>query len=331
MKTRGLVLLAIFALTAAGVMAQGFGDRNRAGGSGSYNIFVKVLMPDGKPAVGAKISISAADYIGGSGVSDSEGMYTYSNVPAGNYNVNVRIEGLPSESENITIDRGSSSSQSYNVIVHMRNPGQKKGDIYSGLPLFKDVNKAAIEKFQKAAEKLGKDDAKGALPLLDEAIAIHPQFAAAYQEKGSAYLKLNELEKAQAAFVKAIEIKPDYVEAKYSLGYTYYLMKNYEVAAAIFGDVLQQKKDMPEAFMYLGISLAYLKKTDQAEYALKQAIGMKGGENLALAHRSLASIYMQKNKNAEAAAELEKYLSLAPKAPDAEKLKQTIADLKKKG
>jgi regulator of sirC expression with transglutaminase-like and TPR domain len=38
---------------------------------------------------------------------------------------------------------------------------------------------------------------------------------------------------------------------------------------------------------------------------------------------------MQKKQNAEAAAELEKYVKLVPKAPDADKLKSTIADLKK--
>lgn len=323
--------LIIVGFSAAAVNAQGYGDRNRAGGTGSYNIYVKVLLPDGKPAVGAKISISAADYLGGNGIADAEGTFIYANVPGGNYNISAKIEGLPPETEYLTIDRNSSSSQSYNVVVYLRNPGQKKGDIYSANPMFKDVSKAALEKFQKAAEKIAKDDAKGAIPLLDEAIAIYPQFAVAYYEKGAAHLRLNETDKAMAAFVKAIEIKPDYVEAKYSLGYTHFTMKNYEVASAIFVDVIQTKKDMAEAYMNLGISLVYLKKIDQAEYALKQAVGLKGGEKLALAHRYLGGIYMQKKKNAEAISELQKYLDLVPKAPDADKLKQTINDLKKQG
>jgi len=312
--------------------AQGYGDRNRAAGAGSYNIFVKVMLPDGRPAVGAAVSMSSAEVSGsGSGTTDPDGMYTFSNVLAGNYHFIAKIEGFPTESENMTIERGAGSGQSFNVIIHFRLPGQKKGDIYSANPMFKDVSKEALERFKKGTEKAAKNDHKAAITLFDEAITMFPQFAVAYFEKGSAHLKLEEYDKAIAAFAKAIEIKPDYYEPKFSIGYARFLMKDYEVAAAVFGDILQQKKDDPQVFMYIGICLINMKRIDQAEYALKQAVTMKGGENLALAHRSLAGVYMQKKKNAEAASELEKYLQLVPKAPDADKLKQTISDLKKQG
>jgi tetratricopeptide (TPR) repeat protein len=230
----------------------------------------------------------------------------------------------------MTIDRGG-SGQSYNVIMHFRLPGQKKGDFYSANPMFKDVSKDALERFKKGEEKVAKNDSKAAIVLFDEAIAMYPQFAVAYYEKGNAHLKLNEYDKALAAFVKAIEIKPDYIEAKYGVGLTQFSMKNYDVAAAVFGDVVQQKNDMPEAFMNLGISLFYLKKTPQAEIALKKAVTLKDSERVALAHRYLAAIYMQAKKNPDAISELEKYLNLVPKVPDADKLKQTINDLKKQG
>jgi tetratricopeptide (TPR) repeat protein len=323
--------LVITGISATGAKAQGYGDRNRASsGGGTYTITGKVLLPDGRPAPGVKVSANS-EFTNTSATTDNDGVFSFGGIPAGNYNISAKTEGFAQENEMFTISRDSSSGQTFQLNLYLRNPGQKKGDIYSANPMFKDVSKAAIEKFQKAAEKIAKDDAKGAIPLLDEAIALYPQFAVAYYEKGAAHLKLNETDKAMAAFVKAIEIKPDYVEAKYSLGYTHFTMKNYEFASAIFVDVIQQKKDMPEAFMNLGISLVYLKKVDQAEYALKQAIGLKGGEKLALAHRYLGGIYIQKKKNAEAIAELQKYLDLVPKAPDADKLKQTINELKKQG
>ena len=159
-----------------------------------------------------------------------------------------------------------------------------------------------------------KNDSKGAIVLFDEAIAAYPNFAPAYHQKGTAYLKENELDKALESFVKAISIKPDYFEAKFSVGYTQYLKKNYEVAAAVFDDVLKQQADMPEAQMYLGISLFNLKNVDAAETILKKTVAAKSGERLALAHLYLGQIYAQKKKNAEAAAELEKYLELLPKA-----------------
>jgi regulator of sirC expression with transglutaminase-like and TPR domain len=74
-----------------------------------------------------------------------------------------------------------------------------------------------------------------------------------------------------------------------------------------------------------------MNRLDIAEKAFKYALSLKGGENLAAAHKYLGGIYMQKNQNAEAAAELQKYIDLMPKAADAEKIKATIGELKKKG
>ena len=61
------------------------------------------------------------------------------------------------------------------------------------------------------------------------------------------------------------------------------------------------------------------------------ATAKESGERVALAHRFLGGIYMQKKQNGPAAAELQKYVDLVPKAPDADKLRATIADLKKQG
>jgi tetratricopeptide (TPR) repeat protein len=211
----------------------------------------------------------------------------------------------------------------------LRLPGQAKGAKPAN-PLLRDIAKEPLAKYNKAMEKVNAGDAKGAIPLFDEAVKLHPTFAAAYYERGAAYLKNNEHDKALESFVKAIESKPDYVEAKYSVGYTQYLKKSYEVAAAVFDDVLKQKPDMRDAQMYLGISLFHLKNVDAAEMNLKKATVAPGGVRFALAHLYLGQIYAQKKKNAEAAAELEKYLELVPKAPNADRLKTTVADLKKK-
>jgi tetratricopeptide (TPR) repeat protein len=317
-------------LSALSVYGQGIGDRNRAGDSeGRFSITGRVVMPDGRPAQNVKVNIENNDAGTQSYYTNADGSFQTGNVKAGNYVVVVAYEGLVTEREFITIDRDSPAGQTYSVTVFLRVQGQKKGDFYSNNPLFKDVPKPALEKFKRGVEKLEKNDAKAAVALFDEAIVAYPDFAAAYRQKGSAYLKENELDKALEALVKAISIKPDYVEAKYSVGYTQYLKKNYVVAAAVFDDVLKQQPDMLDAQMYLGISLYNLKNVDAAEAGLKKAVGAKGGDKLALAHLYLGQIYAQKKKNAEAVTELEKYLELLPKAPNADRIKSAIADLKK--
>ena len=321
---------AVIGFEAHTATAQGYGDRNRPAGRGTYRITGRVFLPDGTAARDVSVTASGAEFNGASARTDEDGQFTLSGLSSGNYSVVVRQDGFQTENESLTIAEGTISGQSFQLVFYLRAPGQPKRSPAEMNPLLKDIPKEPVAKFLKGTEKLNSGNAKAAVPLFDEAIALHPQFAAAYFERGSAYLKLNDNDKALESFVQAVQIKPDYLEAKYSVGYTQYLKKNYEVAAAVFDDVLKQKKDMPEAGMYLGISLFYLKNAEAAEASLKNAVAMKGGDRLALAHLYLGQIYIQKKKNAEAVAELEKYLDLVPKAPNADKLKSTIADLKKK-
>ncbi|MGI8788960.1 MAG: tetratricopeptide repeat protein [Pyrinomonadaceae bacterium] len=311
--------------------AQGYGDRNRAGGNGTYNIQGRVTSPDGKPAKDVRVSLSGADFTNGSTVTDTDGNFTFSNIPTGNYNITIKSTGeYESENEVLTIAEGTTYGQTFNLSFFLRLPGVKKNALNpTNNPMLNDVPKEALKKQKSAADSMQKNDLKAALASLDEAIAIYPNFAYAYNEKGMILLRENDLNDALAAFAKAIEVKPDYFDAKLNFGFTLLNQKNYEKAEVVLRDVLKQKEDMPTTNMYLGIALLGLKKTDAAEASFKKAVSLKGGENLAQAHKYLGGIYMQKKENAEAAAELEKYLQLAPKAPDADKIKGTIADLKK--
>jgi Tfp pilus assembly protein PilF len=342
MKTK-LKLMFIFMGTAflvlglaAGADGQGIGDRNRPAdsGDGRYGIQGKVYLPNGKPAGNVRAVISSADSAGSSAVSNMDGVFQVGGLRAGNYSVSVSLDGFQTETDRLTIDRFSPIGRTFNVVFHLRaeqvaRDGSSRAGVISVNPLLADVPDDALAKFQKGIDRLVKNDPKGAILHLDEAIASYPRFTAAYYERGAAFLKTNELDKALESFVKAIAIKPDYLEAKYSVGYTQFTKKNYEVAAAIFDDVLKQKKEFPEAQMYLGISLHFLKNIDAAEALLKLAIA-GGSQDVALAHRYLGGIYLQKKRPSEAAAELQKYLELVPRAPDADRLKDTIADLRKK-
>ncbi len=326
-----LFLVICFVLGSAG-FAQGIGDRNRAadGGDGNFGLQGRVILPDGKPAVNARVSISSAESPGSSSVTNQDGIFQVGSLRAGNYSITVRIPGLPAENETLTIDRDSAPGRTFNVVIHMRAEGPFKADASEASPLLKDVPKAAAEKFRNGEEKLRSNDYRGAIAQFDEAIKIHSSFAAAHYEKGSALLKEKNLDGALASFVKAVSVKPDYLEAKYSVGYTQFLKKNYEVAAAVFDDVIKQKRDLPEAHMYLGISLYYLKNMDAAEASLRSAVAIRDNQSVALAHRYLGGIYLQKKRNSDAAAELQKYLDLVPKAPDADRLKAAIEDLRKR-
>lgn len=310
--------------------AQGIGDRNRAAdGDGSFSIQGRVYLPNGKPAVNAKVSISSAENAGVNATVDMNGVFQVGSLRGGNYRIVVSATGFPLETETLTIDRFAPAGRTFTVAIYLQSEGRAASDSSSEAK-FADIPKPALEKYRSGVEKLRQNETKAAIVLFDEAITAHPAFPAAYFEKGTAYLKESSLDKALESFVKAVSLDQNYLEAKYSVGYTQYLKKNYEVAAAIFADVLKQKRDFAEAYLYLGISLYYLKNIRDAEIALKASISGKDDPRVALAHRFLGGLYAQANRNAEAIAELQKYLELVPSAPDAGRLRTTIEDLKKK-
>ncbi len=325
-----IVMLAFaLAMFTSGANAQGYGDRNTASNGpdeGRYALAGKVVMPDGLPAKRVRVSYSSTAGASSSLETDDEGTFRFSGVPSGNYSISAKVEGLPTATENVIVSREGTLGQAATVVLYIRNEGQKKGD-FSANPLFKDVPKEAMAKYQKAAEKTG--DPKAAILLLDEAITIHPQFAMAHYEKGLLYQKQNDLDNAMVSFQKAIAAKPDFIDAKMSYGMTLIGMKNYELAASVFQDVMKQKNDIPASYYNFGIAMMGMNRVDIAEKAFKYALSLKGGENLAGAHKYLGSIYMQKKQNAEAIAELQKYLEMMPKAGDADKIKAAIEGLKK--
>ena len=84
------------------------------------------------------------------------------------------------------------------------------------------------------------------------------------------------------------------------------------------------------AHMYLGVSLIALRRFDEAEQELLRALTV-GGPRLGLPRYYLGGIYWQRREYQRAAAELEKYLESAPTAPNAEKVRGTIKELRAKG
>src|SRR5215203_3479209 len=193
MRSKLQLLFIFICLGALGSYGQGIGDRNRPSGRGNYRITGKVYLADGTPAKDVGVSVSGGETTGSSTRTDVDGEFTISGLSSGNYSVSVRERGYQNESEFLTIHEGAISGQSFQMVFYLRTPGQPKRSAAEANPLLKDVPKDAIAKYEKGMEKVSKKDFKGAETDFDAAIAIYPNFAAAYYEKGSARLKNNEI------------------------------------------------------------------------------------------------------------------------------------------
>ncbi|HEY5075237.1 MAG TPA: tetratricopeptide repeat protein, partial [Pyrinomonadaceae bacterium] len=122
---------------------------------------------------------------------------------------------------------------------------------------------------------------------------------------------------------------PDAFLPKLNLGIALLETRQFAEAEAQLRDAAKRNDSAPTAHMYLGVVLTKLRNYADAEKELRRAIDL-GGTQLGLAHKYLGGIYWGRGEYRHAADELETYLRLTPRAQDAERVRETIKELRSK-
>jgi cytochrome c-type biogenesis protein CcmH/NrfG len=319
--------LIISSALAAHAQAPG-SSRNGGLSSGEGNIMLqgRIHFPSGQSATGRtiRVSLESVSVFGANSTApDQDGVFRFTGLAPGDYTVVVDAgPEFEKAREPVGIYAGTSGK-----IVQVSINLQPKID--SSNPLFAGVPSNALNLYQKGATAARKGDSKAAVESLSAAVAAHPNFAIALSELGTQYMLLKQMDKASETYQALLKLKPNDVTAHLNLGIVAYNQKKMEDAESHFRKALELKSSGPTAHYYLGLTLIGLKHYPEAQTEFEAAIA-NGGENLALAHKYLGGLYMSAHKNQQAADELEKYLKLDPKAPDADRIKGTIKDLRSK-
>jgi len=329
-RYRNLTLMMGLLLSSALVAnAQAVGSsRGLTSGDGNNMIQGRIYFPSGQTASGKTIKInleSVSSFGLPSTVADQDGVFRFTGLPAGDYTIVVDAgPEFEKAREVVNIYREASrGGRSVQVSIQLHPK------VDSSNPMFAGVPEKALNLYQKGSAAARKGDAKGAVESLSAAVAAYPNFAIALSDLGSQYMSLKQYDKAGEAFDALLKLKPTDVTAHLNMGIVAFNKKKMDEAESHLRKALELKSAGPTAHYYLGLTLVSLKHYEDAQKELELAVS-NGGENLALAHKYLGGLYMSAQKNKEAADELEKYLTLDPKAPDAERIKGTIKDLRSK-
>ncbi len=204
------------------VKAQGYGDRTRTGGTGgAHSIQGRIHFPSNRPATAFRVRLESTNSTTLTTFSNSEGIFYFNSLEPSHYSVIIETgdEYLPI-TETVYIDRETSGSggRTFNVIFYLRPKGTSltsNGVVSASLA---NVPKTALEQFKKAIEAIGKNDAKLAIEKLNEAVKLYPQFAEAYSELGSLYLRNGELNKAEEALRKTLQLNEKNSTAQLNYG-----------------------------------------------------------------------------------------------------------------
>jgi Flp pilus assembly protein TadD len=309
--------------TYAQAVGAGRGDNAGAGGRRTIKGQIYLTQRDEKGEMRFRIRLESPDVGTLTTVTDPDGQFTFNGIGAGSYNLSVEETSVyESAHESVYIDPTSGGPLVMIPIYLRRKP--------SADPALAGIPKAAIDAYSKGMEASRKNESQKAIDHFKTAIAAYQPFLQAHNELAVQYLKTGDLEKAGKALDAALKLKPYDFEANLNSGILLLQNKKFEEAERPLRVAIEQRKTAATPHYYLGVALLNLKRVDEAQQELETTIKLPGGNTLAQAHRYLGGIYWSKRDYSRAADELETYLTLAPKAADAERTRAAIKDLRSK-
>jgi Tfp pilus assembly protein PilF len=292
-----------------------------AGTGGTRSIQGHIISPLGHlPDTRVRVTLDSSGAGGRSTVAGEDGVFIFNNLEPGPYDL-VIDAGKEYEIQRESVYIGG-ATQTATVPIYLRLKPEAN-------PALAGVPKGALDLFIKAQDAARKGDNEKAAALLTEAIAQHPQFGLAHNELGLIYMHTNQLDKALAEYSAAAKALPDDASVELNYGAALAQKRDFAGAEKQLRRALKKLDKSATGHMYLGMALIGQKNIDEAERELQQAAKL-GGDQMSAAHKYLGGIYWAKHDYKRAADELETYLKLSPKAPDAEQVRGTIKELRSK-
>ncbi len=329
----GLSLVVISLAVAVRVTAQGIpqGAATTDTGFGGVNSISGMIVSSTGQRIQRRISVRLRTMTRGDRISttDEYGNFAFRGLPSGDFVLVIDKEkDFEPFSQNVSViqPRGM-PPQNYYLSIRLELKGRVEAKPGVLNAEFANVPERARAYYDNAVVKAKKGDHQGATEELKLAIQEYPSFMHAFNELGVQYLKLNQLENADQAFQNALKITPDAFAALINRGIANFMMKRYGEAVPLLRKALKKNDQSAVGHYFLGQALANQGLFEAAEKELVASLEL-GKEEMKEAHRLLAILYSSRGAKKQAADELEAYLKLAPNAPDAEKLKDTIRKLK---
>ena len=143
-----------------------------------------------------------------------------------------------------------------------------------------------------------------------KALEIKPEFAEAYNNMGNALQKQGKLHKSIEAFTKALAIKPGYAEAFYNMGNALQEQGKLEKAIKAYNEVLAIKPNYADAYNNMGNALKDQGKLEEAIEAHNKALAIK--PNNAKAYNNIGNALKDQSKLEEAVEAYNKTLAIKP-------------------
>ncbi|MBV5289644.1 MAG: tetratricopeptide repeat protein [Pelodictyon phaeoclathratiforme] len=153
---------------------------------------------------------------------------------------------------------------------------------------FKGNNAAVCSDYGNVLQELSRYEES--LLYYDRALALEPDYVAAYFNRGLALKKLKRYDEAVLSYDKAIALEPDYAEAHSNRGNALTELKRYHDAVLSYDRALALKPDYAKAHANRGVALQELKQYDEAVLSYGRALACKPDYDFLFAEQLFLSV-----------------------------------------
>ncbi len=273
----------------------------------------------------------------------SSGRYEFAGLPEGRFKVRVLPYGTDYSEQvqevviaNVSALGGGSGGeiQQRDFYLNLRPELNSGPFVAPGTVFAQEVPDAARKLYEKGVGELRAKKEKEGFESLRNSLDVFPDYFLALDRLGTEYAVRGGsnpayFEAARVLLTKAVKVNPASFSSTFGLGFAqYHLGRNQEAVENMQRAVKLYGKSV-NGHLWLGIALKKAGKLSQAEESLTRANKAADGK-VAEVHLRLAELYSDQKRYKESADALELYLKHQKDAPDAEKIRQLIKQLREK-
>jgi tetratricopeptide (TPR) repeat protein len=174
---------------------------------------------------------------------------------------------------------------------------------------------------------LDEKNVEKAIPHLEKAVSLHPNFTEAHLLLGTAYTDNKQWEKAERELKKTLEIDAKTVSAYFALGEVYRRQQKYSEAEKVFQDGLKLEPKSPQG--HFALAQVYFAKGDFAKAGPEVGQALQLKPDYAEAYLLAGNVFLKARNAANALQMFEEYLRLEPKGQYAAQTREMVEKIRK--